>query len=177
MLKLASTICFSLYLCACVSSTKSSARAVPENLRVPSGNILAIELHGAGVQIYVCQAKKDEPTKYEWTLKAPDARLSDDSGRDVGHHYAGPTWEASDGSRVIGKLEQKKDAPGAADIPWLLLSAKSNEGVGRFARVSFIQRLDTKGGKAPTEGCDAAHAGQEKRVEYAATYLFYVPGI
>ena len=176
-MKLAWMFCLPLCLCACASSTKSSAREVPESLRVPAGNIVATELHGAGVQIYICQAKKDDPTKYEWALKAPDARLTNAAGREVGRHYAGPTWEASDGSRVIGKLEQKKDAPGAADIPWLLLSAKSNEGKGQFARVTFIQRLDTQGGKAPLEGCDAAHAGQEKRVEYEATYLFYVPGV
>ena len=62
------------------------------------------------------------------------------------------------------------------DIPWLLLSAKSNEGQGAFKNVTFIQRLGTHGGKPPTADADAAHAGKEVRVEYQATYYFYVPG-
>ena len=175
MLKLASKLVLPLCLVACSSSPKASVRDVPEKLRVPAGNKLALELHATGVQVYACQANKDDATKFEWAFKAPEAQLTEND-KAAGKHYAGPTWESTDGSKVVGKLEQKLDAPGAADIPWLLLSAKSHEGSGRFEKVSFIQRVDTKGGKAPAEGADAAHVGQEQRVKYEATYLFYVPG-
>jgi len=175
MLKLILKTALPVCLVACSTSPKLAVHDVPEKLHVPAGNKLALELHATGVQIYTCQPKKDDANQFEWALTAPDARLHE-NGKDIGHHYKGPTWDAEDGSKVVGKLEQKIDAPGAADIPWLLLSAKSHEGSGRFEKVSFIQRVDTKGGKAPAEGADAAHAGQEVRVDYAATYLFYVPG-
>jgi hypothetical protein len=176
MFKLAFATLLSLGLVACAASSTLRAPAVPAKLSVPSGNKLAIEMHASGVQIYTCQPKKDDPSKFEWAFKAPDARLTDMHGRDGGHHYAGPTWEAQDGSKVIGKLEQKVAAPGTEDIPWLLLSAKSNEGSGEFGKVTFIQRLETHGGKEPVEGCDAAHVGKELRVDYRATYYFYVAG-
>jgi len=175
MFKLALTIILPLCLLACSSSTKASVRDVPGKLRVPAGNKLALELHATGVQIYVCAPKKDDATQFEWAFKAPEAQLTE-GGKEAGRHYAGPTWEAADGSKVMGKMDQKVDAPVATDIPWLLISANSHEGAGRFEKVSFIQRVDTKGGKAPASGADAEHVGQEQRVSYEATYLFYVPG-
>jgi hypothetical protein len=42
-----------------------------------------------------------------------------------------------------------------------------------LAGVTFIQRIETKGGTAPHDGCDAGHAGEARAVEYTATYLFY----
>src|SRR5258707_1523116 len=106
MLKLALKFALPLCLLACTSPQKASVRDVPEKLHVPSGNKLALELHATGVQIYTCQPKKDDAAQFEWALKAPDARLVDAQGTQVAHHYAGPTWEAQDGSKVVGKLEQ-----------------------------------------------------------------------
>jgi hypothetical protein len=175
MLKLA--LALPLCLVACKSSSTSSEQGDPEGsekLNVPDGNQLAFELHATGVQIYVCKPRKDDTAQFEWAFLAPSASLID-SGEEIGHHYGGPTWNSRDGSWVIGKLEQKVDAPEETDIPWLLLSAKSHAGSGQFEHVSFIQRVHTKGGKAPAEGCDAEHVGQQVRVEYQATYRFYVP--
>jgi hypothetical protein len=126
-----------------------------------------------GVQIYTCAESKDKKNTFEWTLKAPEAALTEDSGRALGKHYAGPTWEAPDGSKVVGALKAKVDAPDASAIPWLLLEAKSNEGQGLFANVGWVQRIATVGGKAPSSGCDQAHAGAESRVDYHANYYFY----
>jgi hypothetical protein len=177
MIKSDIAIVLSLCLAACgAPATTLRVPDAPAKLEVPDGNKLAVEMDASGVQIYVCQPKKDDPAKFEWTLKAPEAQLTGAGGRSRGHHFAGPTWESSDGSKVIGKLEQKVDAPGVNDIPWLLLSAKSTEGTGEFGHVTYIQRLATRGGKAPTSDCDAAHVGQEVRVEYKAKYYFYVPG-
>lgn len=172
---------FALVLSLCLAACSKSEAAltkpiVPAKLEVPAGNKLAFELQGSGAQIYTCQPKKDDAAQFEWTLKAPDAQLTDAEGHTAGHHDVGPTWTSTDGSKVVGKLEQKADAPGANDIPWLLLSAKSNEGKGKFGNVTFIQRIDTQGGKAPTTDCDAAHVGKEVRVDYKARYVFYVAG-
>ena len=58
-------------------------------------------------------------------------------------------------------------------IPWLLLTAAEHSGSGLMNSVTHIQRLNTKGGKAPAAGCDASHVGDETRVPYTADYFFY----
>jgi len=160
-----------LMIAACASAPRPQPVAVPDNLRVPEGQSLLLRALARGAQIYTCQAKASEPAAFEWVLKAPEAELFDQTGARIGHHSAGPTWESADGSRVVGEVIQRSPAPGA--IPWLLLRAKSNEGSGTLAGVKYIQRLDTKGGVAPSSGCDAAHAGAEARVDYSADYDFY----
>jgi hypothetical protein len=146
---------------------------VPPTLQVPGGEGLTRMLHGSGVQIYECRAGTPNPTPFGWALQAPAADLSDRSGKDFGRHYEGPTWEANDGSKVVGELVARDPGPNASAIPWLLLRAKSTTGKGIFAKVQFIQRLNTVGGLAPQGGCDAAHAGQRVRVAYSADYYFY----
>ena len=87
----------------------------------------------------------------------------------VGIHYAGPTWESNSGSKVVGTvLERCTPDPDA--IPWLLLKAVSNEGPG-FSRVTFIQRVNTVGGIAPTDPGD--FVGEEVEVPYTTEYYFY----
>jgi hypothetical protein len=147
--------------------------ALPEALKVPSGQVLAVSARAAGAQIYACTADKDDPTRFSWTLKAPEATLRDKSGKPLGKHYAGPTWEAADGSKVVGEVVAKSDAPDPAAIPWLLLRAKSTSGTGIFSTVASIQRLHTVGGKPPANGCDRDRSGKEARVSYSAQYLFY----
>jgi len=88
-------------------------------------------------------------------------------------HYAGPTWEADDGSKVIGEVVARSDSPKPDSIPWLLLRAKTTSGSGLFSGVLSIQRLDTVGGSAPAKGCLQPQSGQELRVSYTANYLFY----
>ncbi|HEX8882141.1 MAG TPA: DUF3455 domain-containing protein, partial [Candidatus Acidoferrum sp.] len=77
-------------------------------------------------------------------------------------------------SRVTGTIVDGVPSPDANSIPWLLLTVRSRTGDGVLARVTSIQRLNTKGGKAPAS-CDAAHVGQELRVPYSADYFFFVP--
>jgi hypothetical protein len=149
--------------------------AEPPQLLPPAPAASLLRATAQGSQIYVCGAKSGGGG-FEWTLKAPDAVLSDASGQPVAKHYAGPTWEANDGSKVVGEIAARDDAPGGQAIPWLLLRAKSHEGTGQFAGVSYIQRVDTAGGIAPASGCDAGHDGQEQRVPYTAVYVFYRAG-
>src|SRR5258705_923879 len=145
------------------------APAVPPALAVPEGNKLAFHLDALGVQIYGCQLTATGPA---WVFQAPEARLLNRGGHVVGTHYVGPTWESKDGSKVVG-AKVAGVVVDATAIPWLLLSPASHEGNGRMDDITFIQRLDTAGGLAPTTGCDADHVGAVARVDYAATYFFY----
>ncbi|MEH2155088.1 DUF3455 domain-containing protein [Nostoc sp.] len=151
----------------------ANATVIPDTIKVPNGQQLLLKASAKGSQIYVCQEKSASPIQYEWTLKAPDAVLLNEQGQDLGKHYAGPTWEAKDGSKVVGKLKSKANAPQADAIPWLLLQAQSHEGNGIFRQVNWIQRINTVGGKAPEQGCDKSSQNQEIRVKYTADYLFY----
>jgi hypothetical protein len=150
----------------------AGAQQVPAALQVPANEQLVVQVHATGDQIYSCKVDGAQP---EWTLKAPDAELFDKDGKAFGKHFAGPSWEASDGSRVVGKAAANVPSPDAESIPWLLVTVVSHAGDGVLAKVSFIQRINTKGGKAPASGCDAAHAGQEVRVPYSADYRFFAP--
>jgi len=143
---------------------------VPPELRPPEGAKLILRAHAKGDQIYTC---KQQSEGYSWAFKAPEAQLFDERGQVLGRHFAGPTWEASDKSAVTGKMVAHADSPEKDAIPWLLLAAVDHSGNGLMSRVSNIQRLNTKGGKAPSAGCDGSHAGEETRVSYTADYLFY----
>ncbi len=132
----------------------------------------AIMLFGKGVQIYACSQAAGA---YAWKLKAPDADLLDAHGHLAGHHFAGPSWRALDGSTVIGEKLAESPAPIPGAISWLVLRAKAHTGAGVFAAVTAIVRSQTKGGMPPTAGCDAGHAGAETRTPYSATYMFF-PG-
>src|SRR5256712_490735 len=161
-------------LAGCAASNVGTNPLVPDNLRVPDTQMLSLVTPATGVQIYECSANKTDPTRCEWAFKAPQADLLDGSGRKIGKHYAGPTWESNDGSKVIGEVKARDDGPAASAIPWLLLSAKSTSGNGVFGRTQGIQRLYTVGGKAPADGCNRARLGRETRVPHKATYYFYV---
>jgi hypothetical protein len=138
---------------------------VPDNLKPPAGAKLLLHLHAAGDQVYTCDG-------HAWVFSRPDAKLFDDSGNPAGSHFAGPTWEYADHSRVVGKPVANA-TPDTESIPWLLLRATDHQGEGMMQHVTSIQRVSTKGGKAPAEGCDAQHKGQEARSHYTADYLFY----
>jgi hypothetical protein len=64
-------------------------------------------------------------------------------------------------------------SPDPDSIPWLLVNIISHDGSGVLSPATSIQRLNTKGGKAPASGCDASHVGQEVRVPYSADCLFF----
>jgi hypothetical protein len=146
---------------------------IPPPLRVPTNAVVSLRVHAAGVQIYRCRAARDDAARVEWSLKEPEADLFDQAGKKIGRHYAGPSWEGADGSKVTGEVVARADSPDPNAVAWLLLSAKSTSGNGVFGRVRFIQRLHTVGGNAPTDGCTQASAGGEVRVTYSAEYWFY----
>ena len=136
-----------------------------DSLRVPEPSTLAFHAFATGVQIYRWSGSA-------WVFVAPSAQLFADAGGNgvVGTHFAGPTWESNSGSKVVGMLVQSC-TPDRDAIAWLLLKARFSEGPGIFQRVTYIQRVNTEGGKAPTDpgGC----IGDVVSVPYTADYYFY----
>ena len=157
-----------LALAACVSDP-----IIPDTLNPGPNETLAMVVPAKGVQIYECRAKKDA-SAFEWAFVAPDAELFDARGNQIGRHGAGPYWQANDGSRVVGTLKARAEAPVAGSVPWLLLSTKGTGAAGSFSKVSSIQRVDTSGGMPPTSPCTPELAGRQARVHYVATYRFFV---
>jgi len=146
---------------------------VPPAIAVPGGYKVEAVLRASGVQIYRCQPTAQPATDYVWAFVAPEATLFNRDGTVAGHHYAGPTWEANDGSKAVGTLVAKAAAPDANSIPSLLLSAAVVQRGATFEKVAFVQRLHTHGGVAPATGCTNETANSETRVPYTADYYFY----
>jgi Protein of unknown function (DUF3455) len=147
---------------------------VPPMLQVPAGQELVWDVTGVGVQIYDCKPSATDPNVSAWTFREPAAGLYDHSRQLVGIHFRGPTWEAFDGSSVVGTPVASAPAPRPGAIPWLLLHAVANQGDGVLASVTYIQRLRTKGGVAPAGPCDPTQDATLS-VPYQARYLFYAP--
>jgi hypothetical protein len=166
------TVLFVVAVIASVHADSLEAPSTPAELAVPEGNKLSMKVLANGVQIYTCKAK-DDGTGYEWSFTAPEATLYDTDMNVIGTHGAGPFWEASDGSRVEGKVEARVPSSDPAAIPWLQLSTTSTGTEGMFAKTTFIHRLETVAGIAPTDGCDEAATGQEARIPYTAVYYLY----
>jgi hypothetical protein len=160
----------SLFLFGCASHIPGVA--VPDKLKGAPNETLAMVVPAKGVQIYECRPRRDELGAFEWAFVAPEADLFDRQGAKIGRHYAGPHWEAIDGSKVLGTVRERADAPAAGAIPWLLLTAKSVGQEGTFSKVTSIQRVNTAGGVAPQDGCHPSSAGASARVAYTADYYF-----
>jgi hypothetical protein len=162
-----------MIISGCVDSNVGKSPSIPEALRVPADLALILEVQASGVQIYECQASKDALPGFRWIFQAPEAELRDRAGSVVGRHYAGPTWEANDGSKVVGEVVARDSSADPNAIPWLLLRVTAASDRGLFSHIKSIQRIDTSGGNAPMDGCSEALVGKETRVPYKAKYLFY----
>jgi hypothetical protein len=141
-----------------------------DSTQPPAGQQAVLTVKGDGVQIYVC---KQVDGAAKWVFQAPEAKLLDATGKEVGSHGAGPFWKSFDGSLVKGQLVTSSKAPEAGDIAWLLLKASAHERDGVFSKVEYIRRSETHGGVAPDGGCDGEHLSATVRVPYTATYAFY----
>jgi hypothetical protein len=157
-----------LLLGACASAPP--AENLPAPLAPAPDESWVMTVAARGVQIYECRAGASGAA---WTFVAPEAELFDDMHHPVGSHGAGPSWQASDGSRVVGTLKARVDAPSADAIPWLLMSAQDAGPPGRFSGVTSVRRIHTVGGTAPKSGCSADSIGARTRVPYTADYLFH----
>jgi hypothetical protein len=158
-----------LSLAAC---TSLESVEVPAALRTAPEEKLAYWVPARGMQIYECRQRASS-AGFEWAFVAPDAELLDAFGSLIGQHGAGPYWQSNDGSRVVGAVKARADAPAKGAIPWLLLTTKSSGPAGRFSLVTSIQRVNTVGGVAPTTGCSSESLGKTIHVPYSADYVFY----
>jgi len=137
-------------------------------IKVPDGNDPALKLAARGVQIFRCERVGDA---YEWRFRQPEAELFDAEGQSVGRHGANFSFEHRDGSRLLGTVVAHDRAAAADALPWLLLSAKSF-GKGSLGGVSYIQRVNTRGGMPPPS-CDPGQASRLLRVDFSADFVFY----
>jgi Protein of unknown function (DUF3455) len=155
------------------NAQKESPPSVPEAIQAHPGEEVVLLAHASGSQIYTCRAGADG--KFIWTLKAPEAELTDGKSKVIGNHSAGPTWQLKDGSEVTGKAEAQVDSQEPDSIPWLLVKVVGHSGNGLLTNVTTIQRVHTRGGKPPAGGCDGLHRDAETRSRYTADYYFYAP--
>ena len=150
---------------AAVWASTALAQQVPPALAVPDQTMLAT-YHAEGAQIYDCVAASDG--KLSWVFREPIATLLL-NGKTVGRHYAGPTWELSDGGAVVGKAAANAPGATANDIPWLKLEVVDKRGNGLLVHSSTVQRLNTHGGVLQG-ACDKV--GSFRSAAYSADYSF-----
>lgn len=141
----------------------------------PNGNTRLATYYAVGVQKYKAQQKAgSNPASYEWVFVAPQADLYDATNKKIGTHGAGPFWQLSAADSIYAQaFNPPKSSPGkdASTIDWLLLLPKTGKTpTGIFAAVSYIQRIATEGGKAPSTL--PANAGETVDVKYTAVYRF-----
>ena len=108
--------------------------------------------------------------RYSWQLDGPDAVLTDIGGRVRGRHGFGPSWQALDGSRIVGTVLQSIPSPRPDSVPWLILSVRKHVGQGQLQGVAFVLRLDTEGGQPPLADCGPG--AKTMKVPYRAAYVF-----
>lgn len=183
MLRAATTTASALVvslLAACGSMSKApmySQDGLPAAVQVPAGNKVAMETVGVGEITYQCNAKKDMADQFEWVFVGPNAKLNDRSGKQVGKYYGPPaTWENVDGSKLTGaQVAVSPSAPG--NIPNQLVKANPAMGNGAMTGVTYIQRVNTMGGVAPSMACTAGNMGSKQIVKYQSDYIFYKAAI
>jgi len=196
----ATVMAFTVPSPAPVQAETTTPPPVPDNIQVPAGNKLFLVGHAAGTQNYICVPSG---TSVKFVLFTPQASLFDEEGEQIITHYFSPnpeevntdpkvigdhpiraTWEHSqDSSRVWGRAYPENISndsnyvePGA--IPWLLVTAAGHQdgptGGDRLSKTTFIQRLNTHGGVAPSAGCTAlSDLGNMAFVPYTTDYYFY----
>lgn len=136
-----------------------------DRIEVPAGNRLFRRLFAQGVQLYRWNGTN-------WAFVEPVATLyTDASFQDkTGIHYLGPTWHHNDGSKVVA-TRVDGCTPDATAIAWLLLQKVTTDGNGQFGSVTYIQRINTKGGLVPS--APGVNIGSVAEVPYTAEYYFY----
>jgi len=174
--------------------------AVPTNIQVPTGNKAFLVGHAVGTQNYIC-APSGIGVKF--VLFTPQATLFDNDGEQLITHYFSPnpfetntdpkvlgdhtiraTWEDSkDTSTVWGQVKPGNSSSDAnfveqGAIPWLLVTKVGDQsgptGGDRLTATTFIQRVNTHGGLAPSTGCALPEdIGNTAFVPYSTDYYFY----
>ncbi len=166
---LARSAALALLSMAASVGVSAAQTSLPDAIAAP-GEATVLSVHAEGAQVYECKAGADG--KLGWAFREPIATLLVD-GKTIGRHYAGPNWEHSDGSAVVGKVVGNAPGASADDIAWLKLQVVSSRGSGVLSGVTTVQRINTKGGKLGG-ACDKA--GAFKSAPYSAEYVFLRKG-
>jgi hypothetical protein len=102
--------------------------------------------------------------------------------------FGSATWQSSlDTSKVWAQVlhgnvlpagPENPSCPNSGSIPCLLLQSIGSQqgptGGNILTPVTFVQRLNTKGGSAPADGCSVStDVGKQTLVPYTADYYFY----
>lgn len=146
---------------------------LPVGVQAPAGHLVYLETVGVGEITYECRDKKDAAGQTEWVFAGPNAVLNNRDGQKVGTYYGPPaTWEANDGSKLTGTQVAVSPA-GIGNIPLQLVKANPTTGSGAMNNITFVQRVATVGGVAPTSECSTATKGAKEIVKYQADYIFY----
>jgi Protein of unknown function (DUF3455) len=158
-----------LVLSGSLANASAAETPLPAAIAAP-GETVVLSAHAEGAQVYECKPAADG--KLGWAFREPIATLIAD-GKTVGRHYAGPSWEQSDGSAVVGKAVGTAPGASANDIAWLKLEVASRRGSGVLSGVTTVQRINTNGGKLDG-ACDKA--GTFRSAPYSADYVFLRKG-
>jgi hypothetical protein len=165
------TLVTAVVLLVAGAKVSRASEAVPAALQPPAGYTVAFTAKATGVQIYT--SKADGGTAPKWVFEAPLAELNGREG--VIHHYAGPSWEAADGSKVTRDMDTPVTTVPAkratTDIPWLLVKVTADTATGVLNKVVYVQRISTQGGVAPAN--PPTRVGTKIGVPYMATYVFF----
>jgi hypothetical protein len=152
-------------IAGCVASTAAFAASPidpPQAERV-------LATTASGVQVYSCEY--DAQHQLGWVFRNPQATLYDASGHAVIRHSAGPSWEADDGSRIVGHMIAQTPSASPASVPQLLLEAHSTAASGTLSAIRYVQRVNTVGGVMPAAACSTEHEIGDS--PYIANYIFY----
>lgn len=155
------------------AQTDPAQKDLPALIQVAAGNKLVLEAQAEGTITYECRKEKDPLTAYKWTMVKPQAVLKNSEGKEIGT-YSGPParWAMKDGSFVTGS--QVAVSPnGEKNIPLQLAKADVSGGLGELTAITYIQRVNTKGGAAPKGKCSESNEGEKAEVDYSAQYRFW----
>ena len=166
------------------------------------GNVAFLVGHGVGTQNYIC-SKSGTGVKYVlFTPQA--TLFDDDDKQIITHYFSpnpferntdpavvadGPirvTWQDKDTSTIWGSAALQDGGDASTDaqfvakdaVAWLrvkILGAEAGPtGGDKLAQTTFVQRLNTQGGLAPSTGCASLDdLGNKAFVPYTADYFFY----
>lgn len=155
------------------AQTDADQKGLPALIQVAAGNTLVLEARAEGKITYECSKEKDPLTSYKWVMAGPKAVLKNSEGKEIGD-YSGPParWASKDGSFVTGS-QVAVSRNGEKNIPYQLVKADVSGGLGIMTTVSYVQRVNTQGGVAPSKKCTADNAGDKVDVDYKADYKFW----
>lgn len=155
------------------AQTDPAQKGLPALIQVAAGNTLVLEAKAEGTIAYECRKEQAPLTAYKWVVDGPDAILKDKNGKEIGKYEGPPArWSLDDGSFVTGS--QVAVSPnGSKNIPYQLVKADVSGGLGKLTALSYVQRVNTLGGVAPSKKCSADNERDKVEVGYQAEYRFW----